>query len=266
MEQRIQKIIAAAGFASRRGAEDLIQSGAVTVNGKVVSLGAKADPQKDHIKVKGKLLHVPSKSQAKRYFLLNKPKGFVSTTSDPQHRPSVLDLLPPPERSGLHLVGRLDFNSEGLMILTDDGELTNLLTRAGKVPKTYMVKVHGLPTDESIARLRQGVSLGIERTAPAIIKPVSTTKQGGNSWYEVVLSEGKNQQIRRMFASIGHPVAKLRRTKIGHISEEKLGPGEYRKLKPSEVQRFAAPERPGAIRPAKKRRPKRPKKKLGNPK
>lgn len=255
--ERIQKIIATAGLASRRAAEDLITRGEVTVNGKVVELGAKADPQKDHIKVRGKLLQAPSQDKPKRYFLLNKPKGFVSTTSDPQGRPSVLQLLPPAERSGLHLVGRLDFNSEGLMILTDDGDLTNLLTRPGKVAKTYMVKVHGAPSDEDITRLRQGISLGKERTAPAIIRRVSTTRQGGNCWYEVVLSEGKNQQIRRMFDSIGHPVAKLRRTKIGHFSEDKLAPGEFRKMKPSEVLKFS---RPIVASPsAAKKKPRKPK-------
>ncbi|HYM00061.1 MAG TPA: pseudouridine synthase, partial [Blastocatellia bacterium] len=166
----------------------------------------------------------------------------VSTTSDPQRRPSVLNLLPPPERAGLHLVGRLDFNSEGLMILTDDGELTNLLTRAGKVAKTYMVKVHGDPSEEDIDRLRQGISLGaIGHTAPAAIKRISTTRRGGNAWYEVVLSEGKNQQIRRMFDSIGHPVVKLRRTNIGHLSEDKLASGQYRKLTPSEIRKFTTP-------------------------
>ncbi|MGH9762681.1 MAG: pseudouridine synthase [Blastocatellia bacterium] len=263
--ERIQKIIASAGLASRRGAEDLILRGEVTVNGKVAELGAKADPLKDHIKVRGKLIHSPSQDQPKRYFLLNKPKGFVSTTSDPQQRPSVLHLLPQPERSGLHLVGRLDFNSEGLMILTDDGDLTNLLTRPGKVPKTYMVKVHGAPSDEDITRLRQGMSLGKERTAPAIIRRTSTTRQGGNCWYEVVLSEGKNQQIRRMFDSIGHPVAKLRRTRIGHLSEEKLEPGQFRKLKPSEVLRFSTPQPVNIKPPVRKKGAKRSPKKAAKP-
>lgn len=238
MEERIQKIIAAAGIASRRAAEEMLRRGEVTVNGKVVTeLGTKADLAIDHIKVKGKLLKQIS-AQQHRYILLNKPRGCVSTTADSQGRPSVLDILPAQERKGLHLVGRLDFNSEGLIILTNDGGLTHLLTAAGKVPKVYMVKVHGFPEEESLGRLRSGIPMDGSSTAPARIELVSQTRAAGNSWFRVTLTEGKNQQIRRMFASVGHPVSKLRRVRIGHLSDDKLPLGAYRELKPSEVQRF----------------------------
>ncbi|HKV39568.1 MAG TPA: pseudouridine synthase [Blastocatellia bacterium] len=239
MEERLQKIIASAGVASRRGAEELVISGEVTINGEVVTrLGTKADPERDHIKVRGKLINPKVQSRTNRYFLLNKPKGYVSATSDPEHRPVVLDLLPPQERKGLHLVGRLDLNSEGLIILTNDGELTRLLTQAGKVPKVYKVKVHSLPAIEQIARLKQGGKIGTIRVSPSEIRLTERTREGGNAWYEVTLLEGKNQQIRRMFDSIGHPVSKLRRTRIGHLTDKGLDPGHFRELKPSEIARF----------------------------
>jgi 23S rRNA pseudouridine2605 synthase len=150
----------------------------------------------------------------------------------------VAHLLPASARRGLHPVGRLDFNTEGLIILTNDGELTNFLTKGGKVEKVYHAKVKGSPGEEQIERLRRGIALGQSRTAPARIRLIERTREAGNNWYEVILREGKNQQIRRMFDSIGHSVVKLRRVRIGHIDDRGLAPGEYRELKPSEVQRF----------------------------
>jgi 23S rRNA pseudouridine2605 synthase len=239
MQERLQKIIAAAGIASRRAAEEMIRRGEVTVNGRVVTeLGTKADPERDHIKVRGKLINPMLAKREKNYFLVNKPRGYLSSVSDPKGRPLVIDLVPGAKRMGLHPVGRLDFNSEGLIILTNDGQLTNLVTRAGLVPKVYRVKVKGTPSEEKIERLRQGIFIGNARTASAQIKLIERTKEGGNSWYEVTIYQGKNQQIRRMFDAIGHPVTKLRRVRIGHLTDHGLAPGQYRVLKSAEVKRF----------------------------
>ena len=212
--------------------------GEVTVNGKLATeLGTKADPGRDHIKVRGKLI-TGGPQQEKRYILINKLRGYLSSASDPKQRPLVAHLLPPSARRGLHPVGRLDFNTEGLIILTNDGDLTQLLTRGGRVEKVYHVKVKGSPGEEQIERLRRGVSLGKTRTAPAGIKLIDRTREAGNTWFEVTLREGKNQQIRRMFDSIGHSVVKLRRVKIGHVTDAGLAFGGYRELTPGEVKRF----------------------------
>jgi 23S rRNA pseudouridine2605 synthase len=244
MQERLQKIIAAAGIASRRAAEEMIVAGYVTVNGKpVTELGTRADPEHDHIKVRGKLINPQVARREKRYFLVNKPRGYLSAVSDPKQRPLVAALVPPSRRRGLHPVGRLDFNSEGLIILTNDGDLTRLLTQGGAVPKVYRVKVKGLPAEQQIERLRKGIKIDGARTMPAEIKMIELTKQGGNAWYEVILRQGKNQQIRRMFDSINHSVIKLRRVAIGHITDRGLAPGQYRELTPAEVARFFQPRK-----------------------
>src|SRR5690348_4175204 len=238
MEQRLQKLIAAAGIASRRHAEELIAAGRVTVNGEVVKeLGSKADPDKDHIKVNGKLINLQLKSREKIYVLLNKPKGYLSSVSDPEGRPLVTELLPP-SLGRIHPVGRLDFNTEGLLLLTNDGEFTNFITAArNQVEKVYEVKVKGVPSDAAIERLRRGVTLEDgTRTAPAKITKVSETQT--NAWYEVILHQGRNQQIRRMFELIGHSVLKLRRVRIGPLRDDKLKPGHWRFLSPGEVARL----------------------------
>jgi 23S rRNA pseudouridine2605 synthase len=256
MKERIQKIIANVGIASRRAAEEMMLRGEVTVNGKpVTELGTKADPERDHIKVRGKLI-TAGRGQQKRYFLINKLRGYLSSVSDPKQRPLVAHLLPPSARRGLHPIGRLDFNTEGLIILTNDGDLTNLLTRGGRVEKVYHVKVKGSPTEEQIDRLRRGIAIGKSRTAPAQIRLIEHTKEAGNSWFEVTLREGKNQQIRRMFDSSGHSVVKLRRVRIGHITDVGLAFGGHRELTPVEVKRFfqAPPARtPGKPKEAKPR-------------
>jgi len=239
VEERLQKIISRSGLASRRAAEEMIVRGEVTVNGKVVSvLGAKADPERDHIKVKGRLINPQLAQQVKRYLLLNKPRGYLCSASDPSHRPLAGDLIPPPLRQGLRLAGRLDFNSEGLVLLSNDGDFAHLVAQAGKVPKVYEVKVKGNPSEEQIAKLRQGVRLETGRTAPAEIRLLERTREGGNAWYEVTLREGKNQQIRKMFDSVGHSVTKLRRVKIGHLTDKGLGAGQFRELTPGEIKRF----------------------------
>src|SRR3954468_12033560 len=196
--ERLQKIIASAGVASRRKAEELITGGVVSVNGQIVTeLGTKADSERDHIRVNGKLLKGP---QRHTYLMMNKPKGHVTTVSDPEGRPTVMDLV---RSAGVRVypVGRLDFATEGLLLLTNDGELAHKLTHASShVPKTYVVKVAGVPTQEQIAELRAGVMIREDdrkpvRTAPA---QISMIKQADNPWYEVTLIEGRNRQIRKM--------------------------------------------------------------------
>jgi pseudouridine synthase len=238
MEQRLQKLIATAGIASRRHAEELIVAGRVTVNGAVVKeLGSKADPDRDHIKVNGKLINPQLKTRDKVYVLLNKPRGYLSSVSDPEGRPLVTELLPP-ALGRLYPVGRLDFNTEGLLLLTNDGDFTNYVTAArNRVEKVYEAKVKGVPSDGAIQRLRKGVTLEDgTRTAPAQITKLGETKT--NAWYEVLLHQGRNQQVRRMFELIGHSVLKLRRVRIGFLTDENLKPGYWRLLSPAEVARI----------------------------
>lgn len=244
MQERLQKLIAAAGIASRRKAEDLITAGVVTVNGKVVDeLGAKADPDKDHIKVNGKLLNPQLARVEKVYVALNKPMGYLTSTSDEQERPLVIDLIGK-YRKKVHPVGRLDFNSEGLLLLTNDGQFTQLVTRAAeKVAKRYEVKVKGRLSEEQINRLRSGILIEGVRTAPAKIRRLRESDT--NSWFEVILYEGRNQQIRKMFDAVGHSVLKLKRVAIGFLGLERLRPGEFRLLNEAEVKRF---ERLGAAK------------------
>lgn len=243
MEERLQKLIAAAGIASRRHAEELIEAGEVTVNGEVVrELGTKADPARDHIKVRGRLINPLLESQEKIYVLLNKPRGYLTALSDPEGRPLVSELVPQ-SLGRLHPVGRLDFNTEGLLILTNDGELTNYVTSArNHVEKAYEVKVKGVPPEAQIERLRRGVRLEDgARTAPARIVKTGETKT--NAWYEVILREGRNQQIRRMFDLVSHSVIKLRRVRIGPVTSEGILIGQWRHLTPTEVKRLkSAPQ------------------------
>ena len=238
MQQRLQKLIAAAGIASRRHAEELITSGQVAVNGKVVeALGAKADPETDLIKVNGRLINPLLRQREKVYVVLNKPKGYLSSLSDPQGRPLVTQLVPS-ALGRLHPVGRLDYNTEGLLLLTNDGDFTNYVISArNNIPKVYRVKVKGMPTENAIKRLRSGIRLDDgNRTAPAQVEPLQKTQT--NAWFEVTLHEGRNQQIRRMFDAIGHSVVKLSRIRIGPIDDAKLRTGEWRPLTSLEVKKF----------------------------
>lgn len=233
MLERLQKLIAQAGIASRRAAEEMIRSGEVAVNGEVVTeLGTKADPEKDHIKVRGKLINQRLKTHQNVYVLLNKPKGVLSSASDPEGRKLVTDMVR--GFGKLHPVGRLDFNSEGLIILTNDGDFTNLVASSKKIPKVYEVKVKGLPPAAAINKLRRGVRLedGFA-TAPAEIRELPSTEK--NAWYEVTLYEGHNQQIRKMFDAVGHSVVKLRRTAIGNLRDPYLRTGSYRKLTENDI-------------------------------
>ena len=246
--ERLQKIIAAAGVASRRKAEELIASGHVQVNGQVVSqLGSKADPQTDHIRVNGKLLHG---AQRHVYLLLNKPKGYVTTMSDPEKRPTVMDLIRG-VKGRVYPVGRLDYASEGLLLLTNDGELAHRLMKAAShVSKTYVVKVAGTPKEEALAKLRAGVSIATDdgkrvKTGPAGVRVV---KEAANPWYEITLVEGRNRQIRRMFEAVGHHVEKIKRVRYGPLTLD-VPPGKFRSLTPQEVARLQAACRAGTARP-----------------
>ena len=237
--ERLQKILAAAGIASRRSAESLIEQGRVQVNGKVVTvLGTKADLGRDHILVDGKLLQG---AERLRYFVLNKPKGFVTTVKDPEGRPTVMQFFEK-MKERLYPVGRLDYMSEGLLVVTNDGELANRLTKAASgVEKTYLVKVAGQPTEAELDILRGGVAIergkpgsSKVRTSPARVRQV---RQGDNPWYEVVLIEGRNRELRKMFEEVGHFVEKIRRTGYGPLVLDQE-PGNLRELEPREVEQL----------------------------
>jgi len=237
--ERLQKIISAAGITSRRNAEKLISGGLVSVNGQIVTeLGSKADIDVDHIRVNGKLLHG---AERHIYLLMNKPKNYVTTLSDPQKRPTVMQLLQG-VGARVYPIGRLDYASEGLLLLTNDGELANQMMKAAShVQKTYMVKVAGTPSPEGLGKLRTGLSIRSDkgkrvRTAPA---KVNVIRESNNPWYEVTLIEGKNRQIRRMFEEIGHHVEKIKRVRYGPL-ELDVPPGKFRRLAPQEVAKLRA--------------------------
>jgi len=231
-EERLQKILSQAGVASRRKAEELIVEGRVTVNGKtIVELGSKADLERDHIKVDGKLLRAPKRHV---YFALNKPKGVVTTAADPEGRQTVMHLMRG-VRERVYPVGRLDYQSEGLILLTNDGDFAHRITApASHVIKTYVVKANGPLTEAQEKTFRSGVPIEGRKTAPAEIKLI---KPGTNPWYEVKIAEGRQNQIRMMFRNFGRLVEKLRRVKIGFL-ELDVAPGRYRALTPKEVERF----------------------------
>jgi 23S rRNA pseudouridine2605 synthase len=232
MLERLQKIISMAGIASRRKAEVLMREGLVTVNGRVVrELGSKADPEMDHIKVSGKLINP---SQAKVYLMLNKPREVVTTLSDPLGRMTVKSLLRG-VRARVYPVGRLDYDSEGLLLLTNDGDLVQkLLHPSFEVPKTYEVKVKGILTDEEIREISRGVVLSDGRTLPCRIRKIKKTEK--NSWLEMTIHEGRNRQIRRMLEKIDHPVLKLKRIRMATLELADLPIGRYRYLTAQEIR------------------------------
>jgi len=232
-EERLQKILSQAGVASRRQAEKMILEGRVAVNGAVVTeLGSKADLGRDHIKVDGRLIHAPRRLI---YIALNKPNNTVTTVSDPEGRATVMDLLPD-LKERVYPVGRLDYHSEGLLLLTNDGELANaIMSSATHLPKTYVVKVNGPLTADQEQAFRQGLPISGQRTLPAGLKPI---REGDNPWYEVRLYEGRNNQIRLMFKHLGRLVEKLKRVRIGSLELGSLKPGEFRHLTPEEVERL----------------------------
>src|SRR6202522_519476 len=246
---RLQKILPQAGIASRRKAEEIIMKGPLQVNGVVVStLGTRHDATKDHIRVDGKLLQWP---EQQRYYMLNKPRGYVTTLDDPEKRPTVMQLMakqksgPHGDNVRLYPVGRLDYLSEGLLLMTNDGTLANALSKASAgVEKTYLVKVSGVPPNEGLDQIRRGIMIDRGRldevragrrdrilTAPAKVELV---RGGDNPWYELTLTEGRNRQLRKMFEEIGHHVEKIRRIGYGALRLD-VPPGEFRELTPGEV-------------------------------
>jgi 23S rRNA pseudouridine2605 synthase len=232
-QERLQKILSRAGVTSRRKAETLMVEGRVTVNGTAVTeLGSKADLDRDHIKVDGKLLHAPRRML---YLALNKPVNCVTTVSDPEGRATVMDLIHG-LKERVFPVGRLDYHSEGLLLLTNDGEFANGLTSASShIPKTYLVKVTGLLSSEQEESFRRGVPMEGRMTAPAGLKLV---RRADNPWYEVKLIEGRKNQIRVMFKHFGRLVEKLKRVRIGSLELGPLKPGEFRHLSQDELERF----------------------------
>ncbi len=261
--ERLQKILAAAGIASRRKAEELIIAGRVQVNGETVTeLGTRADPDRDHIKVDGKLLHGRDR---RRYYMLNKPRGYVTTVDDPEGRPTVMDLIDGARRKSgkvrLYPVGRLDYNSEGLLLLTNDGELANALSKAATgVEKTYLVKVAGTPSSAALDQIRRGIMIDRGRldevragrrdrvvTAPARIE---LARPGENPWYELTLTEGRNRQIRKMFEEVGHHVEKIRRIGYGALRLD-IPPGAVRELTMGEVTALERASRGKKVTPKK---------------
>lgn len=228
-QERLQKILAAAGIASRRACETIILGGHVQVNGKTITeLGTLADPRRDVITVDLQ----PIQREDPVYILMNKPKGYVTTVKDDRGRPTVMALLHGVE-GRLYPVGRLDFNSEGLLLMTNDGALAKVLMGPEhEIPKVYLVKVHRNPTNELIKEFQEGFLLSGQRLKPCHIE---VAEKGDNPWLKVTLTEGKNQQIRRMFAAVGHPVSKLRRVQFGPLADPLLKPGTWRFLSPQEI-------------------------------
>ena len=225
MEERLQKILAKMGIASRRAAEEIILEGRVTVNGKVATLGMKADPSKDHIKLNGKLL---TKPEPKVYLMINKPKGVITTLSESEERPAIRDFLKK-IKYRIFPVGRLDYDSEGLLLLTNDGDFAHaILHPSKKIPKTYHVKIKGVLEDNDIEKLKRGVKLKDGMTSPSKVKKLRKAEE--NSWIEITIYEGRKRQVRRMLEKVGHPVLKLKRVRINGIELGNLAPGEIRYL------------------------------------
>jgi 23S rRNA pseudouridine2605 synthase len=236
MQERLQKLIAQAGIASRRAAEELIVNGRVTVNGERAILGTKADPEVDHIKVNGKLINIKIEKHEPTYILLNKPKGVLSSVADEKKRKLVTDFIP--KKFGkLHPVGRLDYQTEGLILLTNVGEFTNTVLASKTIPKIYEVKTKGILPEVSLNKLRRGTVLedGF-KTSPCEIKVLESTKTNG--WYLITLFEGHNLQIRKMFDLVAHSVVKLRRISIGNLTDEGMPIGSFRVLLEKDVKDF----------------------------
>ena len=228
--ERLQKVLARAGFGSRRACEELIAAGRVEVNGEVAGLGRRVDTERDHVAVDGVTIPV---RPGLVYYLLNKPAKVVTTASDPEGRPTVLELVPAEPR--VFPVGRLDWDSEGLLLLTNDGDLAHGLTHPSRgVEKTYLAEVSGVPSRAALRRLREGVDLDDGPTAPARARVTQTTPTGAA--LEIVVHEGRNRQVRRMCEAVGHPVRRLVRTRFGPLRDHRLPPGQWRALTPAEIR------------------------------
>jgi 23S rRNA pseudouridine2605 synthase len=253
--ERLQKILSQAGVASRRASEQLMLEGRVTVNGATVrELGTKADPAADDIRVDGRRIRLPEQH---RYLLLNKPSGYVTTRSDPQRRPTVLDLLGG-VREYVYPVGRLDFDSEGLLLLTNDGELAAGLTHPShEVARVYEVRVAGIPDGHDLERLARGVTIDGRRTEPAQLQVVAD-RAADRATVRITIHEGRNRQVRRMFDAIGHPVDQLRRVAIGPIRDARLKSGQWRDLSATEVSALKRAARTVAPVPSERAAPAKP--------
>ena len=261
---RLQKILSAGGVASRRAAEELIRQGRVTVNGRTVTeLGSKADPSSDEVRVDGRRVRG---IERRRYLLLNKPKGYMTTRSDPRRRPTVMDLVPG-VREYIYPVGRLDFDSSGLLLLTNDGDLAAALTHPSReVEREYHAWVLGTPDGHDLERLRRGIVIEGRRTAPARVEVMHVGRGSRRDQVQLrfVLREGRNRQVRRMCEAVGHPVVDLARVRFGPIADAHLGSGAFRELTAEEVKRLirAAGRHPAGAKPEPRngagRRPRRP--------
>ena len=249
--ERLQKILARAGVASRRAAEVMIEEGRVTVNGTVVrAMGVKADAQEDDVRVDGVRVRLQREHV---YLMLNKPKGVVTTRRDPERRQTVMDLVPPV--AGLFPVGRLDVTTEGLMLLTTDGAFAERVAHPRyEVPRVYHAKVYRVPTAETLERLRQGVTVDGERMA---VDQARVLRAGNNGWVEITLHEGKHHEVKRLLEAVGHPVSKLRRVAIGPVTSRGLEPGQFRALAPEEIEGLRRGKDPasGALGRLARRRP-----------
>ncbi|WP_444685596.1 pseudouridine synthase [Alkalicoccus luteus] len=232
--ERLQKIIAAAGISSRRKAEKLIEDGKVQVNGETVTeLGRKADAARDTILVDG----VPLQKESPVYYVLYKPSGVISSAKDEAGRKTVVDYIDTDKR--IYPVGRLDYDTSGIIILTNDGEFANALMHPKyQIEKAYLAKVEGIPSRQLIKKLQNGIPIEGKKTAPAFVKVRKTDQRKGTSLVEIVIHEGRNRQVRKMFDAIGHPVLKLRRERYGVLDTSGLNAGEYRELKPHEVKKL----------------------------
>jgi 23S rRNA pseudouridine2605 synthase len=234
MAERLQKILSTAGVASRRASESYITEGRVSVNGQTVTeLGTKADPFVDDIRVDGRRVTTPTR---RLYILMYKPRGYITSRSDPQRRPTVIDLLAKGGvRDYVYPVGRLDYDSEGLLLLTTDGDLASRLTHPShEVEREYHARVRGVPNRHALDRLARGIVLDDSKTAPARVRLLKVF-EGGEAMLSIVLHEGRNRQVRRMCEAIGHPVVRLRRVRIGPITDDRIRPGEFRELDSDEV-------------------------------
>jgi 23S rRNA pseudouridine2605 synthase len=233
---RLQKLISQAGVASRRAAEKLIAEGRVTVNGETVTeMGTKADPARDDIRVDGRRIKA---TERLRYILLYKPAGYVTTRSDPQHRRTVIDLLRG-VREYVYPVGRLDYDTQGILLVTNDGDLASKLTHPRhQVDRTYEASVSGMPDDEAIDRLRRGIPLDGRRTRPADVLLVNKGRRDRNGVLIITIREGRNRQVRRMLDAVGHPVESLRRIRFGPLGIRGLRPGDWRDLTDAEVEKL----------------------------
>jgi pseudouridine synthase len=248
LQERLQKILSTAGVASRRLSEELILQGRVSVNGKTITeLGTKADSSVDEIKVDGRRIKT---EQRKRYVLLNKPRGYITTRSDPQGRPTVMDLVKG-VKEYIYPVGRLDYDSEGLLLFTNDGDLAARLTHPRhEVEKVYEARVKGVPDERTLERLARGIPIEGRRTAPAKVRASEpfVKASGEQTIVEISIHEGRQRQVRQMFDAVGHPVVRLKRVRIGPIEDPDIPTGHWRDLTPQEVAKLrraaAAQDRP----------------------